>query len=135
MDTTNAEKSTLGVAATTDVEGEICALVRAEALSPSKLTGETVGELGSGKIVPLIPKIAATSLAELERLIGELLEARTYLQSEGERIQGETARYTQLSQTASESVKIISDAVSEWRKAGHPVASSTKQEGSFASTF
>ncbi len=135
MNATKAEKSTLEVAATTDIEGEIRALVRAEALSPSKPPGETGGERGSDNILPLISKIAATSIAEFEQLIGELQKARTYLQSEGERIQGETARYTQLSQTASESVKIISDAVSEWRKAGHPVTSSTKREDGFASTF
>ena len=108
----------------------LCALRRYRQASPRAKQG---GDLGDDKIVPLISKIAATSLAELERLIGELLEARTYLRSEGERIQGETARYTRLSQTASESVKIISDAVSEWRKAGHPLTPSTKREDNFAS--
>jgi hypothetical protein len=54
-------------------------------------------------------------------VISELQQARAYLDSEGERIERETQRYLQLSQTTVESVKIISDAVSEWRKAGHPV--------------
>jgi len=75
---------------------------------------------GAGHIAPLIAKIAAPSIAEFEKLIGELQEAKAYLQSEGERIRRETDSYMQLSQSASESVKIISDAIGEWRKAGHP---------------
>jgi hypothetical protein len=65
------------------------------------------------------PKWPPRSL--IERPIGELQEARAYLQSEGERIQRETDHYLQLSKTASDSVKVISGAVAEWRKAGHPL--------------
>ena len=54
-------------------------------------------------------------------MIGELQQAKGYLQSEGERIEREAVGYVQLSQTALESVKIISETVGEWRKAGHPV--------------
>jgi hypothetical protein len=72
-------------------------------------------------IAPLIQKVAASSIAEIEKLMGELQEARNFLQSEGERIQRETAHYTNLTQTASASVKIIFDTVHEWRNAGHPV--------------
>ena len=119
MDATKPEKSTQEVEATT-VEGEIRDLVRAEELSQSKPPSE-IGAEPRDKIVPLIQKIVAPSIAEFEKLIGELQEARTYLQSEGERIQREADRYIQLSQTASESVKIISGAVGEWRIAGYPV--------------
>jgi hypothetical protein len=128
MSATKADMFALGAAATTDIEGEIRGLVQSEALSLSKPPAEPWGELSSDNIVPLIPKIAAPSIAELDSVIGELQEARTYLQSEGERIRRETARYTQLSQTASESIKIISGAVSEWRQAGHPVPASIKRE-------
>ena len=120
MDVTKPEKSTQAVEATT-VEGEIRDLVRAEALSPSWPPSETGAELGSGNIAPLIQKVVAPSIAEFEKLIGELQVARTHLQSEGERIRRETDRYIQLAQTASESVKIISGAIGEWRKAGHPL--------------
>jgi hypothetical protein len=121
MDVTKPEKSTQAVVATTDVEGKIRDLVRAEALSPSTPPDETGAELSSDNIAPLIQKLVAPSIAEFERLIGELQEARIYLQSEGERIRRETDRYIQLTQTASESVKIISGAIAEWRKAGHPL--------------
>jgi hypothetical protein len=60
------------------------------------------------RIAPLIQKVGASSIAEIEKLIEELQEARDFLQSEGERIQRETAHYTNLTQMASASVKIIS---------------------------
>ena len=129
------EKSTQAVKVTTEVEGESRDLARAEVLSPSKAPRETGAEPGTDSIVPLIQKIMVPSIAEFERLIGELQEARTYLQSEGERIQREAAGHVELSQTAMESVKIISDAVGEWRKAGHPVRASTKCYRGLPGTF
>jgi hypothetical protein len=85
------------------------------------LATNTSEELGIDDVGSLIQGIGTTSTAEFEKLIGKLQEARTYLESEGERIQREAVRYAQLSQTASSSVKIISETVAEWRKAGHPV--------------
>jgi hypothetical protein len=67
----------------------------------------------------LFTKSELHSIAEIEKLIGELQEAREFLQSEGERVRRETERYTNLTQTASASVKIISDTVVGWREAGH----------------
>jgi len=78
-------------------------------------------ELGIDDVGSLIQKIGVTSTAEFEKLIGELQEARSYLESEGERIEREAIRYAEFSQTASSSVKVISETVAEWRKAGHPV--------------
>ena len=66
-------------------------------------------------------KSGSPPTAEFEKLIGELQEARSYLESEGERIQREAVRYAEFSQTASSSMKVISETVAEWRKAGHPV--------------
>src|SRR5215475_7027937 len=70
---------------------------------------------------PLVQKIGATSIAEIEKLIRELQETKNFLQSEADRIERETARYMNLTQMASASVKIIFDAVSGWRQAGHPM--------------
>jgi hypothetical protein len=72
-------------------------------------------------VARLIENVGATSIAEFEKLIGELQEVKNFLQSEGERIQQETARYMNLTQMASASVKIIFDTVSGWREAGHPM--------------
>jgi hypothetical protein len=73
------------------------------------------------EIAPLVQKIAATSIAEVEKTIGELQAAKDFMESEGERVQREAEHYTNLTQMASASVKIISDTVAGWRKAGHPL--------------
>jgi len=50
---------------------------------------------------PLIQKIGAPSIAQIEKLIGELQEAKNLLESEGERIQREMVRYIKFAQLAS----------------------------------
>jgi hypothetical protein len=100
------------------IESETRQLILAE--TPSKRSIETDAE-----IAPLIEKIGATSIGEIEKLIDELQEAKNFLQSEGERIQRETARYTNLAKTASASVEVIFDTVRGWREAGHPVDKSS----------
>ena len=72
-------------------------------------------------ITPLIQKVGAPSIAQIEKLIGELQEAKDFLESEAERVQQEMVRYIQLIQMASASVEIISDTVSGWPQAGHPM--------------
>ena len=71
------------------------------------------------EIAPIIQKLGATSIADIDNLVSELQEARDYLQSEGERIQAETVRYISLTGAASASVKIIFDALRAWRTADH----------------
>src|SRR5262245_64655474 len=73
------------------------------------------------EIAPLVQKIGATSIAEIEKMIGDLQAAKDFLESEGERVQREAEHYTTLTQMASASVKIISDTVAGWRQAGHPL--------------
>ena len=72
-------------------------------------------------VAPLIQKVGAPSIAQIEKLIGELHEARNLLEAEGERIQRETARYIKFAQLASASVETISNILSGWRQAGHPL--------------
>jgi len=69
------------------------------------------------EIAPLIQKVGAASIAEIDRLIAELQEAKSYLLSEGERIEKEMVRYANLTQMALASAKIIFDAVSQWHPA------------------
>jgi hypothetical protein len=121
MNAIESERSVQAVAAISDVAEGIRDLIAAEIPSVPVPADEAGLTLGGDKFTSLIQKIAATSVEELDRLIGELQQAKAYLQSEGERIERETAGYVQLSQTALESVKIISETVGEWRKAGHPV--------------
>ena len=58
-------------------------------------------------IAPVIQKIGSPSLAQIERLIGELQQAKNFLASERERIERETVRYIKFAQMASDSVKFI----------------------------
>ncbi len=57
----------------------------------------------------------AMSIADIDKLMGELQTGRDYLQSEGERVRQLTARYAHLVQTASASVKIIVESMGKWR--------------------
>jgi hypothetical protein len=112
--------ATTPLAEATLIEGEIPDPFGLESIRPTKQPPNET-EAANQDITQLIKQVVAPSNVELERVISELQQARAYLDSEGERIERETQRYLQLSQTTVESVKIISDAVSEWRKAGHPV--------------
>jgi hypothetical protein len=62
-------------------------------------------------IASLVGKVGASSIAELEKLSSDLQEAKNRLQSEGERVQGEIAQYTNLARRASASMKIIRGAI------------------------
>jgi hypothetical protein len=96
------------------LESETRNLVHAEA--PSTVKPETDGE-----IALFVQRVGATSIAEIEKLIGKLQEAKDFLQSEEERVQREVAHYINLTRMASASVKIIFDTVAGWREAGHPL--------------
>ena len=87
-------------------------LIHSKASSPPKTDAD---------VAPLIQKVGAPSIAQIEKLIGELHEARNLLEAEGERIQRETARYIKFAQMASASVETISNILSGWRQAGHPL--------------
>jgi prophage DNA circulation protein len=70
---------------------------------------------------PIIHKIGAPSIAQIEKLIAELQEARKLLESEEERIQREMVRYVKFVQMSLACLKIASDTVSGWHQAGHPM--------------
>jgi hypothetical protein len=93
-----------GFAASLPVEGEVCDLRDAKPWM----------QAADAEMAPLIERLVATSTAEIERLIAELQQAKDHLQSEGERIEREALRYTSLTQMASTTARLISDAVSQW---------------------
>ena len=65
----------------------------------------------------LIQRVAGTSLAEIENLISELESLRDLLHAEGQRVQREIFGYAQLSQAAMKSTRMISDNVTQWKRA------------------
>jgi len=79
-------------------------------LEPS--TEATVNNVNS-----LIQRVAGTSLAEIENLIGELESLRDLLHAEGQRVQREISGYAQLSQAAMKSTRMIADNVTQWKRA------------------
>src|SRR5262245_19515398 len=107
------------VAANTEIKQEIFELAHAELSAQAETDAE---------IATFIQKAEATSIAEIDRLLGELEEAKNYLQTERKRIELEMARYTNLTQMTSLTAKIISDAISQW----HPARSQQKSNAAEA---
>ena len=101
------------LAANEAIEEEVPDLGGAEQLSAPMIEESDQG------LASLIRSVGMTSITDIENLVSELQEARNYLQSEGERIRAETARYIALTGAASASVKIIFDALRAWRTADH----------------
>ena len=108
MDDAKSEPSQVSYTTTTMVEG-LRALVRDHKPAVAReAAADSDDILAAG----------ATSIEAINKLVAELLFARDYLQSEGERVRQMNARYAHLAQTASDSVKIISESLSEWRTNG-----------------
>lgn len=96
------------VAANLRVEGEVCDLASPKPSPQTELDAE---------IAAIIQKLVADAIKQIDQLITELQEAKSYLQSEWKRLEQETARYVSLTQVASETAMIIFDAMSQWRPA------------------
>ena len=84
-------------------------------------------------LASLIRSVGMTSIADIDNLVIVLQEVRDHLQSEGERVRAETARYIALTGAASASVKIIFDVLRAWRTTGRPAHNQT-QASSFEIT-
>lgn len=65
----------------------------------------------------LIQRVAGASLAEIGKLIDELENLRDLLHTEGQRVQREISGYSQLSQAAMKSTRMIADNVAQWKTA------------------
>jgi hypothetical protein len=103
------------------VEGEIREFVRRD---PSALrrAPENDSELVAGNINVLLQRVAGTSVQDIDRLIGELQALRDVLQSEGARVQREITQFAQLSQSAMQSTRVISESLQNWKSEGGPRA-------------
>jgi hypothetical protein len=101
------------------IEEEIRNSVRGDRLTDRLTKSAPPGEVAreiSETLGEFVQKVGATSISEIDKLISDLQAARSYLKSEGERIQQEMSRYAHLSDTASASVKIITESLGQWRK-------------------
>jgi hypothetical protein len=86
-----------------------------EAAAAAPLDSSTEATVNS--VNSLIQRVAGTSLAEIEKLIGELESLRDLLHAEGQRVQREISGYAQLSQAAMKSTRLIADNVAQWKRA------------------
>lgn len=101
------------------VRNDIAYLRRPPATSPETAAAplEPNTEATVNNVNSLIQRVAGTSLAEIEKLISELESLRDLLHAEGQRVQREISGYAQLSQAAMKSTRMISDNVTQWKRA------------------
>ena len=93
------------------------AYLRRPVASPETAPLEPNTEATVNNVNSLIQRVAGTSLAEIEKLIGELESLRDLLHAEGQRVQREISGYAQLSQAAMKSTRMIADNVTQWKRA------------------
>lgn len=120
MNAMHQDNTSEGSAKTTAVEDEMRDLIRRQ-IAPTASKPSSEGPSAHEASPPLVPSITAsgaTTIEAIERLITELQETRDYLKSEAERIARASARYAQMTQSASASVQIISETLQQWRKGG-----------------
>ncbi|MGY3529806.1 hypothetical protein [Bradyrhizobium sp. C9] len=122
VETTSEVDSNL--AAVSEVEAGIrdfvrndIAYLRRPVASPETAPTDTNTDATVSNVNSLIQRVAGTSLAEIEKLIGELESLRDLLHAEGQRVQREISGYAQLSQAAMKSTRMIADNVSQWKRA------------------
>ena len=95
------------------VEGEIREFVRRDISIFRRQRPET--DEPADNIAALIQRVSGQSMAEIDRVIGELAQVRDMLHNEGDRVQREIAGYAALSQAAMTSMRIIGDSLTQWR--------------------
>jgi len=66
----------------------------------------------------LIQRVSITSVNEIDKLISELQSVRDFLHHESQRVQREISGYTQLSEAALKSTRIITESMSQWKNTG-----------------
>ena len=122
--TETTEEVESDLAAVTEVEAGIRDFVRNDIayLRRPPIAAETApldpsAEATVNNVNSLIQRVAGTSLAEIEKLISELESLRDLLHAEGQRVQREISGYAQLSQAAMKSTRMISDNVTQWKRA------------------
>jgi hypothetical protein len=93
------------------------AYLRRPAVAPDSVPLGANAEATVNNVNSLIQRVAGTSLAEIEKLISELESLRDLLHAEGQRVQREISGYAQLSQAAMKSTRMISDNVTQWKRA------------------
>jgi len=83
---------------------------------------EPVAENIVGHASSVMQRVAVTSVAEIESLIGELERLRDFVRQEGMRIQREIEGYARLTEEATKSTRIIAESVGQWKNSLEHIA-------------
>jgi hypothetical protein len=75
-----------------------------------------------GHASSIMQRVAVTSVAEIDSLIGELEQLRDFVRQESVRIQREIDGYARLSEEATKSTRIIAESVAQWKNALEHIA-------------
>jgi len=97
-----------------EFEGQIREFIRRDVTGRRRLRDEA-GDPGVDSVNLLIERVAGQTVAEIDRVVGELSSMRDMLRREGERVQRELTGYAGLSQSAMMSMKIISESLAQWK--------------------
>jgi hypothetical protein len=101
----------------TGVEGEIREFVRRDVATLRRTPTDPSSDLMANKVNSLVQRVSTTSTQEIDRLIAELQSLRSFLLTEGERVQHEISGYAHLSQSALASAKVIAEGLAQWKNA------------------
>lgn len=97
-----------------EFEGQIREFIRRD-VTGRRRPREDATDAGVESVNLLIERVAGQTVAEIDRVVGELNSMRDMLRREGERVQRELTGYAGLSQSAMMSMKIISESLSQWK--------------------
>lgn len=102
--------------ASSEFEGEIREFIRRDVTTrrPSAEPSATP-QAESDNLNSLLERVSGATVAEIDRLITELQNIRSLLQSEGERVRREITGYAGLSQSAVATMKVINDTLTQLR--------------------
>jgi hypothetical protein len=102
--------------ASNEFEGEIREFIRRDvsARRPGAEPGANA-QVESDNLNSLLERVSGATVAEIDRLIGELQTIRSLLQSEGDRVRREITGYAGLSQSAVATMKVINETLTQLR--------------------
>jgi hypothetical protein len=106
-----------GTDKTNGLEGQIRDVVRSDVAQLGRAP-EAESKVVANNIGMLLQRVAGSSVQEIDRLIGELERLREKLLTESARVQQEITDYACLSQSAMQSIKVISESISKWKHEG-----------------
>jgi len=111
--------------ATNEFEGEIREFIRRD-VSARRPDAETLAtsQVESDNLNSLLERVSGATVAEIDRLIAELQNIRSLLQSEGDRVRREITGYAGLSQSAVATMKVINDTLTQLRPAASAASNS-----------